>query len=104
MAGTWGVGGDERLTIKIFDGTVVISSPEIEEYWIELTNAKISAESIHFVQKHFQRSEELSPFNGVPCNCSIKLIENEKLEFSFVTDLTAETEILERISEPKPVR
>ncbi len=50
-----------------------------------ISNAKIVDDSVHFVQTNYCRNSILHSFNGVACNFSVKLLDDDRLELGMTT-------------------
>ena len=99
MVGQWGVDGEVSLIITLQDDRVVISAPANDTWRMDIHDAKIVNDSIHFVQKNYLHNGDAHPFNGVACNSIAKLIDDDKLEFRLTTvhSPDVESDILTRI-------
>ncbi len=99
MIGEWGTDGKAVLIVAESNGRVVFSAPENDTWRMEVDDAKIEGETVHFTQKHYLLSGEDHPFNGVACNSTTKLVDDDTLEFGMTTKATPEyaAEMLKRI-------
>ncbi len=99
MIGKWGVDGEVALIVTLQDDRVQISAPANDTWRMDIHNAEIVDDTIHFVQKNYLHNGDAHPFNGVACNSVIKLIDQDKLEFATATvDLPdPASEILTRV-------
>ena len=99
MVGQWGVGGEAALIISLDGDRVVISTPPNDTWRMDIRDAKIVGESLHFVQENYLHNGTDHPFNGVACNSIAKLIGEDILEFGMTTKSSPEfdSSILTRI-------
>ena len=85
MIGTWGLGGQAGLILEQVQDQVVISAPPVEGLRMDISDAKIEGQAIHFVQKNYFLEMDSHPFNGVANNSSIRLIDDNTLEYRIKT-------------------
>lgn len=92
MVGHWSTDGDVALIITLDGESVVIAAPENIAWRMDISDATIVNDSIHFVQKNYLHNGEDHPFNGVACNSVARLVGDDKLEFGMTTVHTPEFE------------
>ena len=92
MVGQWGIDGEVALIIELNDGRVVVSAPENDTWRMDVSEARLEGDAIHFTQKNYLHNGEFHPFNGVACNTVAKLVDNDTLELGMTTAQTPEYE------------
>ena len=99
MVGHWGSDGEEVLIISLEGDQVVVSTPANDMWRMDILDASIVGDSIHFVQKNYLRSGDPHPFNGMACNSVVKMVREDELEFGITTEVAPDLEstILTRI-------
>ncbi|MDA8743304.1 hypothetical protein N9N28_01610 [Rubripirellula amarantea] len=99
MVGEWGVDSEVALIIELDGERVVVSTPENDTWRMDVLDAKIVDDAIHFIQKNYLHDGEPHPFNGVACNSVAKLIDDDTLELGMTTVHTPayESELFARI-------
>jgi len=85
MVGQWGIDGEVALIIELDRDRVVVSSPDNDTWRMDILDAKIVNETIHFTQKNYLHDGESHPFNGVACNSVAKLADDDTLELGMST-------------------
>jgi hypothetical protein len=93
MLGRWGTDGEPVLIISLDGDRVVISTPPNDTWRMEIHNAKIISDLIHFVQTNYLHSGEAHPFSGVACQSMVKLIDGDTLQFSVNTEHLPEPQV-----------
>ncbi len=84
MVGRWGIQGEEgTLILRMEENRVIIAGPDNDTWRIDISDATIVGDSIHFVQKHYVHDNEPHPFNGVACNCIVHLVGDDGSQLSF---------------------
>jgi len=85
MVGRWGTNGEVGLIVAETDGRIVFSAPKNDTWRMEISDAKIVDDSVHFTQKNYLHSGESHPFNGVACNSIAKMADANTLELGITT-------------------
>lgn len=92
MVGKWGIDGEATLILELEGNQVVISAPENDTWRMDVLDAKIVGDEIHFTQKDYLHDGSSHPFNGVACNSIVKLLDDDSMEFGMTTVLTPDYE------------
>ncbi len=85
MVGQWGIDGEVSLIIKLDRDQVVVSAPDNDTWRMDILDARIVDDAIHFTQKNYLHDGESHPFNGVACNSVAKLVDDDTLELGMTT-------------------
>ena len=101
MVGRWESEGEVTLTLSMEDERVVLSAPSNDTWRMDVSDAQIIGDEIHFVQTHFLQSGEAHPFSGVACNSILRRVDADTLELTISTHLTPKpvTERLTRMND-----
>ncbi|MEM8671661.1 MAG: hypothetical protein AAGG48_29355 [Planctomycetota bacterium] len=99
MVGQWGSDGEVTLIIELIGDTVVFSAPENDTWRMDVLDARIVDQEVHFIQKNFLHDGSSHPFNGVACETTVKLLDDDTLQLAMTTDSSPdlESEVLSRI-------
>lgn len=85
MIGSWGKEGEISLIIKEENGRIELTPPDNDTWRMEISDAKITGETVTYVQKNHLHDGSSHPFNGVACNSIVKLIDTDTLELEITT-------------------
>jgi hypothetical protein len=72
MLGQWLCGEHNVIHLIREDAQVRICFEKNDTWRIDISNAKIVGDEIHFITTHFLRDGSSHPFNGTPCNTIIR--------------------------------
>lgn len=88
MVGHWGIDGEVVLIIGINGNHVVVSAPQNDTWRMDILDAGIVEDTIHFTQKHYLHDGNSHPFNGVACHCIAKRVDDDTLELGMTAEKT----------------
>ena len=92
MIGRWGAGGDAAIIFTLQNDNVAISGPPNDTWRIEIHDATIVDDSIHFVQKSYLLNGDDHPFNGVACNSIVTVVDEHSIRLKVSTAQSPELE------------
>jgi hypothetical protein len=90
MLGHWLCEGNNVISLIQEDAQVSICFEKNDTWRIDISNAKIVGDEIHFITTHFLRDGSSHPFNGTLCQTIIRKRSDDNMEMGMSTKLSPE--------------
>lgn len=90
MLGQWICEGENVIRLSQDDAQIDISFQKNDTWLINISDARIVDNEIHFITKHYLRDGSHHPFNGTPCNTIIRTKDNDQLEMGMSSEHSPE--------------